>query len=278
MTNENISNLKDFISRCIYDADRTISKIRLQKISKDLFGFSSERVRHLLNNLCKLKGTTYLELGVYRGSTMVAAVWENEIKAYGVENFKHNPYESTVYNEEGWFNIEQALHHNLDIFQLKDKVTILKTDIEDLDIKDIKTPVNVCYYDAGIKVGLSTFTINKIIDTFDQYCILICSNLLDNEVPTGISKALEENNAIIHHEVTLKSRGKGDDTSWWCGLRIWLVEKKVKQTQKEAVEKINALTKSRVFNDAKEAVEKTEEHRQLNKKLEEVRKNEKISN
>ena len=45
-------------------------------------GFSSDRVRHFLNNLCSYEDTKYLEVGVYKGSTFCAAIQNNDVTAY----------------------------------------------------------------------------------------------------------------------------------------------------------------------------------------------------
>ena len=44
-------------------------------------GFTSNRVRHFLNNLCSESPTVYLELGCYTGSTFYAATHKNGIIA-----------------------------------------------------------------------------------------------------------------------------------------------------------------------------------------------------
>lgn len=39
---------------------------------------SSPKVRHLLNNLCSLPSTSYLEIGTWKGSTWISALFQNQ--------------------------------------------------------------------------------------------------------------------------------------------------------------------------------------------------------
>ena len=51
-------------------------------------GFTSAKVRHLLNNLGSLEGLDYLEVGVHRGATFLATNYENELSsAVAVDNW-----------------------------------------------------------------------------------------------------------------------------------------------------------------------------------------------
>jgi len=41
----------------------------------DLYGMSSPKVRHFLNNICH--GRSYLEIGTHKGSTLISAMYKN---------------------------------------------------------------------------------------------------------------------------------------------------------------------------------------------------------
>jgi len=50
------------------------------KLNNDILmlnGMSSSKVRHLLNNLCALPEASYLEIGVWQGSTFISALYQN---------------------------------------------------------------------------------------------------------------------------------------------------------------------------------------------------------
>ena len=58
----------------------------------DVVGLSSNKVRHLLNNLCKPTELSeddevvYADLGCYVGSTLWAAMMGNKVKAYAIDD------------------------------------------------------------------------------------------------------------------------------------------------------------------------------------------------
>ena len=86
-------DLTNFIDKAIYNAERLDSNINIERLIK-IRGFNSERVRHLLNNLCKLQDTVYLDIGCYRGLSIVSALWGNKATGYAVDTFTHNYLEA----------------------------------------------------------------------------------------------------------------------------------------------------------------------------------------
>lgn len=57
-------------------------------------GMSSQRNRHLLNTLCSFDGCRYLEIGCWRGSTYISALYKNlaRIRVHAaVDNFTESP-------------------------------------------------------------------------------------------------------------------------------------------------------------------------------------------
>ena len=52
-----------------------------------LEGLSSPHVRHLMNNLCRGAGVNYLEIGTHKGSTLVAASYDNPGRFTAVDDF-----------------------------------------------------------------------------------------------------------------------------------------------------------------------------------------------
>ena len=99
-----------FISAALELADNGLSKISERE--RELFGLSSTRLRSLLNNLCSKENTNYLELGVYKGATIISALYGNPtLKAVGVDNYKYDEREPKKWADEGtiWENIKSKL-------------------------------------------------------------------------------------------------------------------------------------------------------------------------
>jgi hypothetical protein len=68
-------------------ASAAAGKSRLEADALALQGLSSPAVRHLLNNLCAPRETNYLEVGTYKGSTLVAASYGNTGRFTAVDDF-----------------------------------------------------------------------------------------------------------------------------------------------------------------------------------------------
>lgn len=73
------------IQSAIAQAEDCVSQLTYREF--EVGGFTSPKIRHLLNNLGALS-TEYLEIGVHRGSTLVATCHGNTLKRFtGVDNF-----------------------------------------------------------------------------------------------------------------------------------------------------------------------------------------------
>ena len=70
-----VSMLCQHVETSIEQGDQMTSK--LDRAAFQARGFTSPKVRHLLNNLGSLDGLDYLEVGVHRGATFVATNYKN---------------------------------------------------------------------------------------------------------------------------------------------------------------------------------------------------------
>ena len=74
--------------------------------------------KSLLNNLCAKDGTRYLELGVYKASTLISAAYGNpKTKVVGIENFTFDYREPKKYMKEGWPNMKSHMYDVLQKYQ-----------------------------------------------------------------------------------------------------------------------------------------------------------------
>src|SRR5262245_42345313 len=53
----------------------------------ELEGFSSPTTRSFLNSLCSTRSVNYLEVGVWKGSTLISASYKNTGQFTGIDNF-----------------------------------------------------------------------------------------------------------------------------------------------------------------------------------------------
>ncbi len=80
-----VENLKTIVEESISKAERLESKLPPEIFN--LRGFSTPKIRHLLNNLCSYGNCRYLEIGVWAGSTLLPALWKNGVRSQAIDNY-----------------------------------------------------------------------------------------------------------------------------------------------------------------------------------------------
>ena len=146
-----------------------------------IFGLSTIRQRVLLNNLCSSNNVNFLEIGVYKGSTLISAMFDNPtIKAVGVEHYLYDDRESPKWAPKGfiWDNMKSQLEAALNIYRNeKDRLdvnnlTIIEKPFEEVDwSKQPKfdvvhfdvAPVNEKVYDDFFSLVLPSLATESVV-------------------------------------------------------------------------------------------------------------------
>jgi hypothetical protein len=76
MANFAAAPLIDHVRQAVANAFANVSKLPVE-ITDGLEGMSGAKTRHLYNNVCSLQGATYLEVGTFKGSSFIAAMYGN---------------------------------------------------------------------------------------------------------------------------------------------------------------------------------------------------------
>ena len=107
-----------------------------------IFGLSTPRNRILINNLCSKENINFLEIGVYKGATLISALIDNPtVKAVAVEHFLYDDRESPKQAPEGyiWDNMKSQLYDNINIYRNEkdrlnsDNITFIEKSFEEVD-------------------------------------------------------------------------------------------------------------------------------------------------
>ena len=156
--------------------------------SFDISGLSSHRVRHLLNSICSNERIKYLEIGSYLGSTFCAAIENNTVEAYAVDNWKTSdlqPFE----NEK---DVQKASYESFKInakkYKGNSKIRIINTDCKKLDLKDLNTKVNFVFYDGNHEYQEQLDCLEVIKNLVEDTFILI----LDDANFEGVVESAEQ--------------------------------------------------------------------------------------
>ena len=87
-----IENLIEFVETSINLAN--VEKSKLHPLTFNVPGFTSPKIRHLLNNLGELPDLHYLEIGVHKGATFVALNYKNKLlSSVAIDNWCEFPEE-----------------------------------------------------------------------------------------------------------------------------------------------------------------------------------------
>lgn len=199
------------IKACIEYAEHHKSKLTEEYISK-LDGLSSPKVWHLLNNLCT-GVNSYLEVGCFKGSTLLAALYQNPVYAFAIDNFMMSPNT----RNEFFRNTETA---NFEFYE---------GDCFSFDITKIKKPIELYFYDGSHTAEAQYKALTHFAGSLADEFIYVCDDWDLSKMKTCSLSAIKDLGfkLIEMHELkghtagTLEARKDG----WWGGCGILRVKK-----------------------------------------------------
>lgn len=202
-----VKHLKDSIDNAID------SKSKLTDNVLQIYGMSSNRNRHLLNNLVNIKGVNYLEIGVYWGSTFVSALYGNKYNhAYAIDNWSQFDGAPDMFKK------------NCTDFELQN-YTLFEEDCFGVNIKKIKHKIGVYLYDGEHTEEASAQALTYYYDVFADEFILIVDDFDWYTVEDGTKRGIKECNLSVVHEEHLKAEFTNDWQTWWNGLYVAVLRK-----------------------------------------------------
>lgn len=202
------------VQRSIENAQKGISQLDAAVLNID--GMSSSSIRHLLNNLCSLKGARYLEIGCWKGSTLVAATFNNETNL------------DSVVAIDNWVEFggpRSEFFANVDLYIKNIPLKFIEQNCFTIDKRQIfHNPVNIYFYDGAhtIEDQIAAFTYFNSV--FDDVFIAVIDDWNWERVRKGTLWAFEELGYQILYEQTFFTEGNGSKT-WWNGICIVVIKK-----------------------------------------------------
>jgi len=228
-----------FIDAALELSDSGISKISERE--REIFGLSSDRLRSLLNNLCSKPDTNYLELGVYKGATLVSALYGNPgAKAIGVENYRYDEREPKKWAAEGtiWENIKSQLHDNLRRYNDPDmsvnttSITLLEDSFEEIDwTKQPKS--DVCFFDINpVTAQQYDIFFTEVLKGLKTESLVVFTNYSNDKNANELEAALQKHSDKLSINWKRKriSSGLSDSTQYYSGILILGIKKTIAKT------------------------------------------------
>jgi predicted O-methyltransferase YrrM len=226
---------QQWVAAALKLADQGQSK--LTERERELFGLSSERLRCLINNVCAVKNTSYLEIGLYRGATALAAAYGNETtRVVGVDHFKYDEREAKRWAPEGyiWDNMKSQMEANLNRYVTGDNgvnldnIEVIESSFENVEWNKQKK-FDVVFFDAvPVNTSLYDDFFNKTLQAVNSEAVLMFSQYSNPE------HARELEAAILRHadklDITWQEKRTNSGTSnarhYYSGVAIYGIKKK----------------------------------------------------
>ena len=209
------------VERAILCAENGVTKLTEQQLY--LEGMSSKKVRIFLNEIVDVN-TKYLEIGVWKGSTFISALYNNTPKfACAIDNFSlpHNPSKNFKDNCT-LNNIDNYILFEDDGFSISPEQ------------KNLLQDINVYFYDADHGELGSEKALTHFYDNLASEFIFIVDDWSHMPVQTGTRNGINKTNLHVvkewelpgaHKRFLITNPRKVVSTLWWNGLYVAVCKK-----------------------------------------------------
>lgn len=203
------------VQLAVSNASRDQSKLTPQVLTID--GMSSPKNRHLLNNLCSIKNTHYLEIGCWKGSTFISALFNNQSTLLSTSGI-----DSWIESEAAYLEFQQnCLTHIPD-----QPYDVYSEDCFSRHPNEyIKDKITLYFYDGGFTKEDLAKAFLFFNDVFDDLFVAIVDDWNWAQVREGTFEGFETLNYTILYEINLPARFNGDTEQWWNGLYVAVIRK-----------------------------------------------------
>ena len=189
---------------------------KLGERQEELYSIAGLGMKRLLNTLCDLNHkVSYLELGAYRGGTLIAALWDNDVNAYAVDNFKYDATAPNRFLEEGHPNVKTALENTIDTYKRAWKgpndIKVIEANVNDVDLSEIDSKLDIIFHDADKKGSDVGDFLKKYKTVIDKYSIIAFTKVQDVGVKNSIEKELKDADYVVLEEKLIPDTAVGLD-------------------------------------------------------------------
>ena len=186
---------------------------RRMRILDDVRGMSTENIRFLFNEIVKRIGGTYLEVGIWRGCSLLSAALWNSARCIGIDNFSEFNY-----GPDGKFDErpEEELKKNLARFPVEN-TEWYKGDYREVikNLKDLR--VDVYFYDGNHSYENQTEGLRIMLPYLSKECVIIVDDINWEQVERANNDFIKEN----PFKSVLKIKTEGNQSKgWWNGIEI----------------------------------------------------------
>jgi hypothetical protein len=182
---------------------------------------SGKKMRHFLNNLCsQMDDTRYLEIGVWKGSTVCSAMFNNNAFIYCIDNFSTfgGPKEEFLKN----FNYAIG----------KNNATFINNDCFSIDIS-LFPKFNIYFFDGHHTYEDQFKAIEYFLPCLDDCFVLIIDDWNWSSVRSGTLDSINKANLTQIYTKEIRTTfddthvigGTQEDKDWHNGICIFVLKK-----------------------------------------------------
>lgn len=175
-------------------------------------GMSSVRIRILLNDLCRYGDCRYLEVGTFKGSTVLVASYQNCGSFISIDNFSEfgGTRGALLENQQRWSEYCRFQFIESDAWEVKPESV---------------GPVNVFFYDGSHREADQYKAFTHFDSAFTAEFIAIVDDWNEPAVCSGTRQAFRDLKYKVQCDWQLASALNGERVGWWNGLYIAVVQK-----------------------------------------------------
>ena len=210
--------------------DALLHKSNFVEEGYDVPGLSSNKVRHLLNNLCKSldgESVVYADLGCYVGSTLWAAMMGNDVKAYAIDNYSQENI-APARDDIPWEEIENPIEKFQEYAEkyIGDNAVLFKDkDIFDLVKLDERFPPEVIFYDADHSAEATYQNLSQFYQFATDPFTLVVDDCNFDGVMAAVDKLCKDRKFAVLYKKVLRSQEIEDSMGWWNGVAVMVIGK-----------------------------------------------------
>lgn len=192
------------------------NKSKLNNIILAIHGMSGDKTRHLYNNMCSLDDCRYLEIGAYKGSSFISAMYGNSsCEGYCVDHWKE-------------FGGKHEFYENVQAHIPNAKMHLLDKNCWEVTNEDIPSRINVFMYDGAHTYMDQKRAITYFAPFLSKFSIIMIDDWNCDwvDVRRGTMDGIVDAKLKIHFKeeiglVNTKSYHTGGDTFWnGCGIFV----------------------------------------------------------
>lgn len=196
----------------------------------DVKGLSSNKVRHLLNNLCKSTNgepVVYADLGCFVGSTLWAAMMGNDVKAYAIDDYSQQNI-APARDDIPWEPVDDAISEfkkNAEKYMGDNAVLFMNKDIFNLSELNPQYPPEVIFYDADHDPRATYQNLTQFYQFATDPFTLVVDDCNFDGVVEAVDRLCKDRKFAVLFKKVLRSQDIEDELGWWNGVMVMVIGK-----------------------------------------------------